>query len=113
MQNNYIQQITENKKMNPSIYNQINTYFEQIPIEKAWLFGSYARNEENANSDIDLLVQFVQPNNIDLFDFAGYVYELEEIAGRKVDLVIEHNLRKEVENNVNSEKILIYERKTA
>ena len=36
----------------------ISDYFKTQPVLKAWLFGSYARGEENADSDIDILVTF-------------------------------------------------------
>ena len=40
------------------IIPKIRAYFKTQPIEKAWLFGSYSRGEENENSDIDILVDF-------------------------------------------------------
>lgn len=53
-------------------------------VKKAGIFGSYARGEQKRNSDIDILIQ--PPPNIG-FGFAGIKLELEEILGKKVDLI--------------------------
>ena len=94
-----------------NLIDKIKTYFVEQPIEKAWLFGSFARNEESLDSDIDLLVRFKKPNNIDLFDYVGLTQDLEDLTGRQVDLVEEGRLIPNAEKIVEREKILIYERK--
>jgi len=43
--------------MKQSIVNKLNTFFPAYPIEKAWVFGSYARGEEIRKSDIDIMVR--------------------------------------------------------
>ena len=91
---------------------KICQYLETIPVEKAWLFGSMARNAATDMSDIDLLVRYVQPNTIDIFDIAGYIVDLEEITQRQIDLVEERYSRPFAKDNAEKEKILIYERKT-
>ncbi|MBI4646783.1 MAG: nucleotidyltransferase domain-containing protein [Bacteroidia bacterium] len=42
---------------------------KQISIEKAYLFGSYANNTWNADSDIDIAIIYKFPIKIDRFDF--------------------------------------------
>ena len=37
---------------------KLRNYFSTQPVEKAYLFGSYARNEECPESDIDILIDF-------------------------------------------------------
>lgn len=54
-------------------------------IRKAAVFGSVARDEETADSDVDLLIQLPRP--IGLLPFAGLKLELEDALHRKVDLV--------------------------
>jgi len=54
------------------------------------LFGSVARGEAGEKSDIDLLVEF-EPGR-SLLDHAGLMVELEELLGRKVDVVSEQSL---------------------
>lgn len=55
------------------------------PIRSLALFGSVARNEARADSDLDVLVEFDRP--IDLFAFLALEEELAGLAGRRVDLV--------------------------
>lgn len=52
---------------------------------RAALFGSVVRGEAGKNSDIDILVDL--PRGKSLFDFVGIKLKLEEVLGRKVDLV--------------------------
>jgi predicted nucleotidyltransferase len=54
------------------------------------VFGSVARGEAGEGSDIDLLVEF-EPGR-SLLDHAALVLDLEEILGRKVDIVTEKGL---------------------
>ena len=49
------------------------------------VFGSFARGEENADSDIDLLVE-LEPNR-SLLDIISFKYEIEDLTGRTVDVV--------------------------
>ncbi len=98
-------------KMNRAIINKISQYFHTQPIEKAWIFGSYARSEEDSKSDIDILVNFVPGEKITLFRYVHMVNELQTLTGKKIDLVEDGQLKKFAEKSVETEKVLIYERK--
>ena len=89
---------------------QIANYFKTQPVLKAWLFGSFARGEEQEDSDVDLLVKFDRSIPIGLFAFARMHRELEERVGRKVDLVEEGTLRPAVQKTANRDMKVIYER---
>jgi uncharacterized protein len=56
----------------------------KFPLKSIALFGSYARNEQNEDSDIDLLVEFEQPVG---FEFIELLEDLEKIFNHKVDLI--------------------------
>ena len=88
----------------------IADYFKTQPVQKAWLFGSYARGEETADSDVDLLVKFDHSKPIGLFAYARMWRELEERLGRKVDLVEDGTLRPSAEATASQDKKMIYER---
>ena len=88
----------------------IAEYFKTQPVLKAWLFGSFARGEETAKSDVDLLVMFDHSTPIGLVAYARMRRELEERLGRKVDLVEEGELLPFAEETANRDKQLIYER---
>lgn len=54
------------------------------------LFGSFARDEQTATSDVDLLVSFAEPIG---FGFIHLADRLEGLLGRKVDLVAADGIR--------------------
>ncbi len=54
-------------------------------IRSIRVFGSFARGEENEESDIDLLVE-LEPNR-SLFDIISLKYDIEDLTGRRVDVV--------------------------
>ena len=89
---------------------KIADYFKTQPVLKAWLFGSFARGEANADSDVDLLVEFDHSKPIGLFRYARMWRELSEILGCRVDMVEEGTLRPLAEQTANNDKKLIYER---
>lgn len=62
--------------------------------KKLGVFGSYARGENDANSDLDILVEFGV--RISLLDLVGLEQDLSESLGLKVDLVTERALSKYV-----------------
>lgn len=88
----------------------IQDYFSDKPIEKAWLFGSFARNEESLDSDLDILIELEEPLKINLLDFIGFKQELEELTGREVDLVQAGQERPRLKPFIENDKILIYKR---
>lgn len=93
------------------LIKKIKAYIKTSPIEKAWLFGSFARNTESLDSDIDLLIRFVKSSKIDLFEYIGIRQDLEDLTGRQVDLVEESQVLEKIKPFINRDKQLIYERK--
>ncbi len=89
---------------------QIAEYFKTQPVLKAWLFGSFARGEQTADSDIDILVNYDRSQPIGLLKIASMSADLEDLLGRKVDLVEEKMLFPWVAESVNDDKQLIYAR---
>ncbi|MDR2145439.1 MAG: nucleotidyltransferase domain-containing protein [Tannerella sp.] len=96
--------------MKQSIVNKLQDFFPAYPIEKAWVFGSYARSEETRKSDIDILVRFDKDVRISLFDYAGIALDLEDLLHKKVDLVEEGQLLRRAQESAEHDKILVYER---
>ena len=70
------------------------------------IFGSFARNNYNENSDIDVLVVF--DKNASLFDLIGLSLYLEDLLGRKVDVVPKNSLREEIKEKILSEMITFW-----
>ena len=88
----------------------IADYFKTQPVQKAWLFGSYARGEETADSDVDLLFVPDMSSHFSLFTLGGMYMDLKELLGREVDLVPEGSLLPFATEGANQDKKLIYER---
>lgn len=97
--------------MNITMIDNIRQYFTTQPVKKAWLFGSYSRGEETAESDVDILVEFDRTGKpVTLLTYARIWRELEERLGRSVDLVEEGTLKPYAVESANHDKQLIYER---
>jgi predicted nucleotidyltransferase len=96
--------------MDSTMLNNIVMILSKSPVEKAWLFGSFARNEDDSDSDIDMLVRFSSDEKITLFRYGGIVYNLEQITGKKVDLVEDGMLKPFALESAEKDKILIYEK---
>lgn len=99
---------SNNKRI--QLIEKLKSYLKNSPIQKAWLFGSFARDEAKFDSDIDLLIQFKKPSKLDLLDYIGISYELEDLLERNVDVVQQGTLSKNIAQIVNNEKVLIYEK---
>ena len=87
----------------------ISQYFQNQPILKAWIFGSFARNEETPLSDVDILVEY-EPGGVSLLKHASIICDLEKLLDRPVDLVQVKLLRPNVLEKINQDRKLIYER---
>lgn len=97
--------------MNVTMIDNIRQYFSTQPVKKAWLFGSFSRGEETADSDVDILVEFDRSGKpITLLTYARILRELQERLGRDVDLVEEGTLKPFAVESANHDKQLIYER---
>jgi len=70
---------------------KLKKILKQQGVKSAGLFGSFARGEATAKSDIDLLIDFGKGKT--LFDLAGLKFALEDELGRKVDLVTKNALK--------------------
>jgi len=69
------------------------------------IFGSVARGEADSESDIDLLVN-MEPGRI-LLDLCGFLIDLEELLGCKVDVVTEKGLRDRIRERVLKEAVAL------
>jgi uncharacterized protein len=79
------------QKIDPSMLNKLVNSLKSRGVVKAYLFGSYARGEQTAQSDIDLLVDYSP-------ELRGFkVLEVEEYVsddmGMKVDLITRRSAR--------------------
>ncbi|TAL69776.1 MAG: nucleotidyltransferase domain-containing protein [Bacteroidetes bacterium] len=81
--------MSDSKNIHPEILKMVKEYLQElnkngIKITRAILYGSYARSEQNENSDIDLLL--ISP----LFDngsnkYAGKIWQLTKVSDYKIE----------------------------
>lgn len=74
-------------------------------IESIGIFGSYARGEENQDSDVDVLVEYkITPG---FFEFLDLEDELKSIFNKKVDLVTKPALKPLIKDKIIKEVVYI------
>ena len=91
----------EINKLKPKIIKILKKY----GVKKAGIFGSYARGEQKKKSDVDILAQI--PKSVNLYDFIGIKQELEEMLGKKVDLITYNGIRPELRQKILSDEVKI------
>lgn len=77
-------------------------------ISAVYIFGSYAKNQQTPNSDLDILVTLTEPTSG--FDFLDLEYELEDKIQTKIDLVPEDAISPYLIEEINHSKELVYEK---
>lgn len=79
---------------------------QEFNVKSLILFGSVARDEATAASDVDLLVEFNQP--IGLLAFVRLKRQLEAILGCPVDLGTPNSLKPYLKENVLRECVRVF-----
>ena len=94
--------------MNKSLaYQIIKTYFADKPVSKVMIFGSYSRNEQTENSDIDIIIN--TKNAVGLFALAKFKQELSALLGIHVDISTEKGISTYVMPFIKNDIEIIYE----
>lgn len=79
------------------------TLAQRFGVAELALFGSFARDRNTDDSDIDILVRFNGPATSKRF--FGVQFYIEDLAGRPVDLVTDKALRAELRPAVEREAV--------
>lgn len=74
-------------------------------VSEMGIFGSYIKNKQDENSDVDILVEFEKA--IDLFTFLNLKYFLTELLGVNVDLVMKKALKPKIGQRILSEVVTL------
>jgi predicted nucleotidyltransferase len=77
-------------------------------IKKAWIFGSFAREDDGPVSDIDIAVE--ASGHFSYFDLAEVQFELEKGLERKIDIGFLDSFKPYILENLKNDLKLIYER---
>ena len=82
-----------------------NEIKKEFKAEIIGIFGSYVRGEEKPESDVDVLVRFMEGATI--FDLVGLAEFLEEKLGIRADVVSERALRPELKEQILKEVVTV------
>ncbi len=63
---------------------------EKYNVEKIGIFGSFAKEQQTPESDIDIVVEFIKPLGFDFVEFGEY---LENLLGTKVDILTKSGIK--------------------
>ncbi len=95
----------------------ISPIAKKYELKEVYLFGSYARNEANDTSDVDILIDRNGSKIKSMFDMGGLYNDLSECLGKEIDIVTTQMLEQESTKqhspffieNLYTERLKIYE----
>lgn len=87
------------------IKQKILPILQDYGVKKAALFGSCVRKEMKEDSDIDILVEI--KTDISLLGFVGLKQRIEEVLGRKVDLVEYDTIKPLLKERILKEQVVL------
>ena len=91
--------------------DKINILAQKHGINYLALFGSYARGEQNQDSDVDLVVQYQK--RVGLFDHAASQLDIERLLQKPVDLVSLNSLDPMLRHNIMKDFQVIYDQRSS
>ena len=89
-----------------TIQYYVTSLGEKYGAQKVSLFGSYARGEATADSDIDLLLEKGRIRGMGVLDFQE---ELSEALGRPVDIVTTAGVSERFLKKIREDEVVLYE----
>ncbi len=91
--------------MTEEIKKRIVPILRKYGVKRASIFGSAVRGETREDSDIDILVEI--DRDISLLEFVALKLELEDVLGRKVDLVEFDTIKPRLKERILKEQVVI------
>ena len=85
--------------------NDIAEFCQRWHLTELWLFGSVLRDDFHSDSDIDFMIEFDRDHVPTLIDYVGLIYELSELVGRPVDVVMRRSVEQS-ENYIRRKEVL-------
>ena len=91
------------------IINQIRKILKQFSkVNSAWIYGSFAREDDGPKSDIDVAIK--TGSGFSYFDLAEIQYQLENEVNRKIDIGFIDSFKSNIFQNIEPDLRMIYER---
>lgn len=95
-----------NMKQDEEIKNIIIDTLKKSDVKKASIFGSVARGESTKKSDVDLLIEFKGKKS--LLDLVRLKMKLEELLGKKVDIITYKSINPLIKKRIlNEQKVIL------
>ncbi|MDX2231099.1 MAG: nucleotidyltransferase family protein [Leptolyngbyaceae cyanobacterium bins.349] len=95
----------------PEIQAALRQHLPQVQrkyhVQQLGIFGSFVRDEQTENSDVDLLVEFDPNARFGLLTFCQLENDLSELLQRKVDLVMKDGLKPRIGERILQEVIYL------
>ncbi len=80
---------------------------EKYSVKEIGIFGSYVRNEQRSDSDIDILIELENNPGIGLMGLVNLEHYLSDLFGVKVDIAVKKNLRRRIGQKILNEAISV------
>lgn len=81
-------------------------------IKRALLFGSYARNQQDADSDIDIRLEIDRSASFNLHDLASFSKMIERVTGKECDVITTSTIKsRSLAQAIERDGVCAYERK--
>lgn len=78
---------------------------QKYGVTEIGVFGSYVRNEQLPDSDVDILIELERPPRISLIGLVELEDYLSNLLGVKVDVALRKNLKKRIGQRILSEVV--------
>ncbi|KUK65016.1 MAG: DNA polymerase beta domain protein region [Parcubacteria bacterium 34_609] len=85
---------------------EIAPILKKHQVKRASVFGSYARGENNKNSDIDILVELERGKT--MIDLINLEMDIEKKTKRKIDLITFKSINPLIKKNILRDEVKIY-----
>jgi len=75
-------------------------YYNNFGIKFIGIFGSFARDEANKNSDIDILYKIEKHKKLSMFKYLELIKQLEDFFHKKIDLVRDEKIKPQIKSYI-------------
>jgi len=96
--------LTEVKQI---LHDQKPYLAERYGVTEIGVFGSYVREEQRPDSDLDILIELEEPPRISLLDLVNLQNYLGDLLGVKVEVAIKKNLKPRLSPYILQEVVMV------
>ncbi len=87
------------------LQNEKQDILEKYGVRLLGVFGSYVRNEQTSESDIDILIEIKEPVKIGLFEYTGLIMELSKKLNAEVHIADKDYLKPNIGKHILKEVV--------